>query len=451
VEHLQRGERAWWNTSNVASALGESVGIAIARAIRGCGPRGPGARFDTRQSGSYGPAVLPALREELAAELRALEDRGRLRACPPAEGHGRARAIIGGHEVISFSSNDYLGLAAHPGLARAAAHAAERSGFGASASRLISGDLPEHRELERALAAYAGQPAAVLFPTGYQANLGVVTCLARRGDLILSDAENHASLIDGCRLSRAEIVRYPHRDTAFLAATLVATEGRYPRRLIVTESLFSMAGDLAPVADLGALAHRHGAVLVVDEAHAMGVIGPGGAGVCRQTGVEPDALVGTLGKAFGTVGGFVAGTPELAGLLVNRARTFIFTTAPPPPLAAASSAALGLAAGPEGDQRRADLFDRIDRLHSALAVQPWAGSSRATRPPSRTPILPLILGSDAAAVAASRELLAAGFFVHAIRPPTVAEGTARLRLTLSAAHSRGDVDDVVRALGEILR
>jgi 8-amino-7-oxononanoate synthase len=394
--------------------------------------------------------VLATLAAELAAELHELEQRGRLRVCPELDGDDRTRPVAGSRTLLSFCSNDYLGLARHPDLRQAAERAATAIGFGASASRLVSGDLPAHRELERALAAFVGLPAALLFSTGYQANLGVVTTLAQRGDVIFSDAENHASLIDGCRLSRAEIHCYPHADLGALAESLRSSPppcspspplSRAPRRFIITESLFSMGGDLAPLAELAALAAEHGAILIVDEAHALGVMGPGGRGLCAEAGIIPDALIGTLGKAFGSFGGFVAGTPELRHLLVNRARTFIFTTAPPPAVSAAAHAALALIASSEGDRRRRALFDRIEQLRTLLPL-PTARNA---------PIIPVILGADRAALAASHALHEQGIFVQAIRPPTVAEGTARLRITLSADHAAADVTALAAAVRPFLQ
>jgi 8-amino-7-oxononanoate synthase len=379
--------------------------------------------------------VLTNLEEQLEEELRALEDRGRLRAPPEVTGGSRTLPALGGLPLASFCSNDYLGLASHPALKEAAARAADASGFGASASRLVSGDFPEHRSLERKLAQLVGLPSALLFPTGYQANIGVVTALASREDLILSDAANHASLIDGCRLSRARVEVFPHRDLQALEAAL-ANAPPSRRRIIVTESLFSMDGDLAPLADLADLARRYEAALVVDEAHALGVLGPSGRGLCREAGVVPDALVGTLGKSFAAQGGFVAGTAAMTRLLVNKARTFIFTTATPPPVAAAAERAVDLSSGPEGDLRRGALFSRIEQL-------------RAFLPGPRTPIIPLIVGTDRAAIAASSSLRSRGLFVQAIRPPTVPEGTARLRITLSAEHDEAQVAALVAALREL--
>jgi 8-amino-7-oxononanoate synthase len=379
--------------------------------------------------------VLDSLDEALTQELADLAEADRLRACPPLTGPSRTAPTLAGAPLLSFCSNDYLGLADHPALAEAAHQAAAANGFGAGAARLVSGDLPEHRALEAGLASLLGVEAALLFPTGYQTNIGVLTALAGRDDLIVSDAANHASIIDGCRLSRAEVAIFPHRDMAAARTILSAAGRRHRRRLLVTESLFSMDGDLAPLPDLAELARAHDAVLVVDEAHALGALGPSGTGLCRAAGVRPDVLVGTLGKAFGAHGGFAAGNTKLRTVLVNRARTFIFTTAAPPPLAAAALAALELLRGPEGDSRRRALAARIHQLRDALTPEAPA-----------TPIVPHILGSASAALAASAALREQGLFVQAIRPPTVPAGTSRLRITLSAAHRPEDVDRLLAAL-----
>jgi 8-amino-7-oxononanoate synthase len=403
-------------------------------------------RFDAPTASPYGPAVLPELAQALQAELRDLAAHHRLRACPPLAGSSRSHPTLDGKPVLSFSSNDYLGLATHPALARAAAEVAARVGFGAGASRLVSGDLPEHRALEAELADFLGLPSALFFPTGYHANLAVLTSLAGKDDLVVSDAANHASIIDGCRLSRATVAVYPHRDVAAAQAALNQSPAQFRRRLLVTESLFSMEGDLAPLADLAEATRAARAVLVVDEAHAFGALGPAGRGLCRAAGVTPDVLVGTLGKAFGASGGFVAGHRELRDYLVNRARTFVFTTAPPPPLAAAARAAIAVVSGPEGEERRRSLQSRIAQLGVLLARVPgFAGPSLGT------PIFPLVLGPDQFALAATRRLSDHGIFVQAIRPPTVPEGTARLRVTLSAAHTPEDVASLAEALSALAR
>jgi 8-amino-7-oxononanoate synthase len=378
----------------------------------------------------------------LEAELDALAAADRRRVCPEASGASRVHPDVRGQRMLSFCSNDYLGLASHPALAAAAAEAAARDGYGASASRLVSGDLPAHRALEATLAGFLDRPAALAFPSGYQTNVGVLTALAGREDLIVSDALNHASLVDGCRLSRARVEVYPHGD-ALAAQRLLAASGPYRRRILVTESLFSMDGDAAPLAALSEAAVATDSIFVVDEAHAFGVLGPGGRGLCAAAGVVPDVLIGTLGKAAGAAGGFVAGAGALRELLVNRARTFIFTTALPPPLAAAGTAGVNLIAGPEGDRRRALLAERRQALGEALAARGWVSGVPVG------PILPVVLGSEARALAVAEGLRARGLFIPAIRPPTVPAGSSRLRVTLSSAHEPADLARLVTALGEV--
>lgn len=381
----------------------------------------------------------------LAAELRELDHPNARRACPELAGRSRVEVTVGARLAVSFASNDYLDLAGDPRLAAAAAEAAQRDGYGSSAARLVSGDLPAHRELERRLAAFLGRPAALVFPSGYQANLGVVTALAGPDDLVVSDALNHASLIDGCRLSRARIAVYPHANAEAAAAALASAPAAR-RRLLVTESLFSMDGDAAPVAELANVARDNDAILVVDEAHAVGVHGPAGRGLCAAAGVAPDVLVGTLGKALGAGGGFVAGSSVLREYLVNRARTFIFTTALPPPVAAAATRALEIAAGPEGDQRRNHLADLGRLLTGRLA--PLGGWAAGGTVPIG-PIFPFLLGDNERALHVSAELRRRSFFVPAIRPPTVPDGTARLRITLSAAHRPDDLARLTDVLAEL--
>jgi 8-amino-7-oxononanoate synthase len=387
------------------------------------------------------PLDLDAL---LLAELAQLEAAGRLRACPALAGASRLTPTLRDAPLLNFASNDYLGLADHPALRAAATAMLAQGPVGAAASRLVSGDFPEHRTLEAAIASFLERPAALLFPTGYQTNMGVITSLAGRGDLIVSDAANHASLIDGCRLSRATVRVYPHLDVAAAAAALRDGPGPFRRRWLVTESLFSMDGDLAPIADLAETADRAGAALIVDEAHALGVLGPSGRGWCAAQGVTPHVLIGTLGKAFGTAGGFATGSVPVRAYLVNRARTFLFTTASPPSIAAASQAAIPLVAGPSGDGLRARLRDNIAALTASVP--------RPGHPPSATPtpIVPVILGPDRAALAAGDHLREAGFFVQPIRPPTVPEGTSRLRITLSAAHTPAQVAGLAGALRTLL-
>jgi 8-amino-7-oxononanoate synthase len=389
---------------------------------------------------------VPSFLATLETELAALAAADRLRACPPVSGASRVSPLIAGTPRLAFCSNDYLGLAGHPALAAAAAVAAAEQGFGASAARLVSGDLPAHRALEDRLAAFLGREAALLFPTGYQTNLGVLTALAGPEDVIVSDALNHASLIDGCRLSRARVEIYPHADAAAAARLLDGAPGAR-RRLLVTESIFSMDGDAAPLAALAEVAAARDAVLIVDEAHAFGVLGPGGRGLAAAAGVAPDVLIGTLGKAIGAAGGFVAGPRLVRDFLVNTARTFIFTTAIPPPVAAAATAALDLVAGPEGEARRALLAARSAWLAERLDTLPHI-SLPGFVPFPGSPILPFVLGTEARALQVSAELGRRGIFVPAIRPPTVPRGTARLRVTLSAAHEPEQLAQLAEALAQ---
>lgn len=387
-------------------------------------------------------SVPPVLDASLQAELTSLEAQDRIRFCPAASGQSRTNPTIDAQPLLSFSSNDYLGLAGHPALASAAATAIKRSGFGAGASRLVSGDMTEHRELEAGLSAFLGVEAVLLFPSGYQTNLGVLAALAGPGDLVLCDHANHASIIDACRLSLARPSFYRHRDVSSAEKRLLALAPATRRKLLVTESLFSMDGDIAPLADLAALAAKYGAALVVDEAHAIGALGPGGRGLCRQAGVTPDVLIGTLGKAFGAAGGFAAGSATLRKYLVNRSRTLIFSTAPPPPVAAAALAALDIIRGNDGNARRDALADRVHQLQSRFPPK--------ASPLPLSPIFPIVLGTDRASLDASRALRACGIFVQPIRPPTVPDGTARLRITLSANHSPSDVASLAHALAQLI-
>ena len=376
----------------------------------------------------------------LEAELADLAARHRRRSCPELAGSSRQRPLLGGTALLSFCSNDYLGLASHPEVLAAAAETAAREGFGAGAARLVAGDLPSHRALEADLAAHVLRPSALLFPSGYQANLGVVAALAGPADLIVSDAANHASLIDGCRLSKATVGVFAHRDPA-AAAKALSRAGQFRRRLLITESLFSMDGDAAPLADLAAVATQHDAVLIVDEAHALGVCGPQGRGLCAESGVTPDVLVGTLGKALGAAGGFAAGEAVLRDYLLNRARSFVFATGTPPAVAGAARAALRLSASSDGDGRRARLHAHRRRLVEAFVGQV---------PDRPGAILPVVLGTDERALAASARLRERGLFVPAIRPPTVPEGTARLRVTFSSEHTVPEIEKLVAALAEVL-
>ena len=340
--------------------------------------------------------------------------------------------------VLAFCSNDYLGLAAEPALAEAAARAAGKWGVGSGASHLVSGHTAAHEALEARLAAFVGMDDALYFSTGYMANIGVMPALVGRGDAIFADKVNHASLVDGALLSRAELIRYPHCDLAALEARLAASEA--PRKLIVTDSVFSMDGDLAPLPELLALAEAHRAWLLVDDAHGFGVLGPQGRGSLAHFGLGSPRLIlmGTLGKAAGVAGAFVAGHRSVIEWLVNTSRSYIFTTGAPPLLAETLLTALELIE--HGDARRAHLAALIARFKAGLTLARWQLL------PSDTPIQPLVIGDNHEALAVSRALDAEGLWVPAIRPPTVPKGAARLRITLSAAHSFEQVDRLVATL-----
>jgi 8-amino-7-oxononanoate synthase len=350
------------------------------------------------------------------------------------------RVVVEGREYLAFCSNDYLGLANHPRIVEAAIDAALRHGVGQGASHLLSGHSAVHERLEGALAQFLEMPRALLFSSGYQANIGVVTALAGPEDAVFSDALNHASLIDGARLSRAQVVRYPHADADFLSKALAEANGK--GKLIVTDGVFSMDGDLAPIPELLELCERHDALLLVDDAHGFGVVGPQGRGSPAHFGLRSPRIVyvGTLGKAAGVAGAFVAGSPEIVETVLQRARTYIYTTAAPAMLAAAVEASLELIR--EEEWRRERLRRLVASLRGGLSE---AGHALA---PSDMPIQPLILGTNPRALAASATLRERGILVPAIRPPTVPEGTARLRISLSAAHSDQDVSRLVTALRE---
>jgi 8-amino-7-oxononanoate synthase len=346
-----------------------------------------------------------------------------------------------GRTLLNFGSNDYLGLAADPRLARAAAEAAERFGWGAGASSLVSGWTDAHQELADALAGFEQAEAVALFPTGFAANLGTLGALAGKGDAVYADRLNHACLIDGARLSGASLRVYPHNDAGHLAEILDRDRGRFRRSIIATDGVFSMDGDLAPLADLADLAERFGATLLVDEAHGTGVFGPDGRGAAASCGVSGHVhvRVGTLSKALGSIGGFVAGSRRLIDHLVNSARTLVYSTALPPPAAAAALAALNIAC--EEPWRRDRAHELAGRLRQGLL-----SLNGITVVPSSGPIIAAIVGEPDRALALSARLLDRGIFAPAIRPPTVPNGTARLRLSVTAAHTEDDVASLLDAL-----
>ncbi len=345
---------------------------------------------------------------------------------------------IDGRTLLGFCSNDYLGLAAHPEVVAALQRGADQYGVGSGAAHLVTGHSAAHHALEEELADFTGRPRALLFSTGYMANIGVISALLGRGDTVFEDRLNHASLVDGGLLSRARLRRYPHADTARLATQLTAARGE---KLIVTDGVFSMDGDIAPLTELADIARAEAAWLMVDDAHGLGVLGAEGGGSLAHLGLgqeEVPILVGTLGKAFGTFGAFVAGSEALIETLIQQARSYIYTTALPPAVAEATRASLRLVRT-EG-WRRERLQQLIQRFRS--------GAQQLGLPlmASTTPIQPLLAGSAAQALAWSQQLEQRGILVSAIRPPTVPEGSARLRITLSAAHRDEHIDRLLEAL-----
>jgi len=372
-------------------------------------------------------------------ELADLATAGLLRRLRPLDSPAGPRVIREGRELWNFASNDYLGLAAHPALAKAFIEGVQRYGAGAAASRLVSGTLPPHRLLEEALAAAKGAEAALVFSSGFATATGSLPALAGKNDVLLLDKLCHASLIDGARLSGATLRIFPHNDVAKLEKLLEGIRAKQPqaRVIVVTESVFSMDGDLSPLAGIVAAKERHDALLFLDEAHAFGVLGPRGMGLAAELGLQGrvDFQMGTFSKAAGLSGGYLACSGDWRDLLVNRARSFIYSTAPPPALAHASLAALALIRSAEGEVLREKLRENIG------AISPGHGSA----------VLPVILGANEKAMAAASALEDKGFLVPAIRYPTVARGAARLRISLSAAHPPGIVSDLADEMAEFAR
>lgn len=387
------------------------------------------------------------MREKLASRLEALEDEGLRRALitvgPPAV----EIRVEGAGSVINLASNDYLGLAGHPALALASSRAAHEIGTGAGGARLVTGNLALHEQLEAELARLLGARRTLLYGSGYLAHVGTIAALMDgEHDVIYSDQHNHASIVDGCRLARAAVRVYPHHDVDRLEQLLAADDGR-GRRLVVTETLFSMGGDEAPLAEICRLCQAHAAWLLVDEAHAFGVRGPKGAGIVAELGLQEQVQVrmGTLGKAGGSYGAFVGGSVELVEYLVSRSRSFIYSTALPPPVVASSLAAVELIGGEEGEQRRGLLRRASERLHRGLVDQGWPMTQVSG------PILPLLVGDPRRAVALSDALLQHGVLARAMRYPTVARGTERLRLVASSALADEQLDRALEAFSVVRR
>ncbi len=386
---------------------------------------------------------MPAF-AELHAALEQLKREHLYRTRHVSEGPQGPEIDVDGRRLLSFCSNDYLGLANHPEVIRALQHGAEHYGVGSGAAHLVSGHSAAHHALEEELAVFVQRPRALLFSTGYMANLGVMAALLRRGGAVFEDRLNHASLIDAGVLSGARLLRYTHADAPALEARLA--QSAVKQKLVASDGVFSMDGDLAPVPTLAASSARHDAWLMIDDAHGLGVLGRNGGGVLEHFGLgmaEVPILMGTLGKAFGSFGAFVAGSDELIETLIQRARSYIYTTATPPALAEATRAALRLVQS-EG-WRRERLSDLVARFRAGAAQ---LGLLLAE---SITPIQPLIVGDAARAVQLSQALNEHGILISAIRPPTVPEGTARLRITFSAVHSEAQVDRLLEALDEVIR
>jgi 8-amino-7-oxononanoate synthase len=383
---------------------------------------------------------------KIAPQLAALNDRGLRRRRRVADTPCGPQMTIDGKPVLAFASNDYLGLAADPHLVEAAIAGARRWGVGAGASHLLGGHCRDDEALERRLATFVGAGRALLFTNGYMANLGVVTALAGRGDAVFADRLNHASLIDAVRLSQADSHRYPHGDLAALGRALARSSAT--NKLVVTDAVFSMDGDIADLTGIMALAEQFDARVVVDDAHGFGVLGPHGQGSAAHCGLPVSGrliMMGTLGKAAGVAGAFVAGDDETIEWLLQTARTSIFTTAAPPMLASALLESIALIEA--GDDRRRHLRRLIDRLRSGL--EPLCARTGWRLPRSATAIQPLIIGGNHEVVATSEALTQRGIWVPAIRPPTVPQGAARLRISLSAAHTEAQVDQLIAALADV--
>jgi glycine C-acetyltransferase len=380
---------------------------------------------------------------DLRAEIAEIRAHGLYRRLRRIDGPEDPEVTVDGRRAILLCSNNYLGLANDPEVVNAAREAALRYGAGSGSSRLISGTLAIHSDLEAEIAEWKGAERALVFSSGYHANLGIIQALVGRGDLLLSDELNHASLIDGCRLSRAEIRIYPHKDLDALARELRAAAAR--RVLVVTDSVFSMDGDRAPLAEICDLAERDGAAVMVDEAHATGVLGETGSGLVDELGLRERVLVqmGTLSKALGSFGAYVAGSSSLVDLLVNRARTFIFTTALPPPAVAAARAAIGIVR--REPERRRRLWQNAEALHRAVA------SAGVEMPPLESPILPIVLGDAGRTMNVCERLLERGVFAQGIRPPTVPPGTSRLRATVMATHTPEQIERAGGVIRDALR
>ena len=392
------------------------------------------------------PATTNSFEDDVQRRLEEIRAQGLHRTLRPVDSPQGTDIVVEGRRLLNFSSNDYLGLAMHPALRQAARDAVETSGAGCGASRLICGSLAPLHELEAALVGFKGCPAALVFSSGYITALGAITALVGRGDFIVIDRLVHACIVDAARLSGAGLRVFEHNDPSHLDRALDRIRSRHAgaRVLVVTESVFSMDGDVAPIRELAGVKDRHGAWLMVDEAHATGVFGAGRRGVIEEYDLigRIEVQMGTLGKAVGSAGGYVAGSKALIELLVNRARSLIFSTAPVPAAAAAARAGIELIRSEEGSRRCANLWRNIDQARERIERSGFA------RPATRSPILPLRVGDERLAVELASRVRELGIFVPAVRYPAVARGAARLRITLNADHQSEHLDRLEAALRE---
>ena len=384
------------------------------------------------------------IQQRLCEELAGIDSAGLRRSLSQLDSVQGVRINLEGRELLNFSSNDYLGLANDPILKRAASKAIEQFGAGSGSARLICGSQTPHHQLEEALAVFKGTESAICFSSGYAAALGVLPVVVGDGDTVVIDKLVHASLIDGVRLSGAKLRVFKHNNLEDLERILQWAAKREGHILVITESVFSMDGDLAPILNLVELKEKYGAWLMVDEAHATGIFGKGRRGLIEEFGVgdRVDIQMGTLGKALGSAGGYICGSQQLVNLLINRARSFVFSTAPVPVQVAAAKAAVEWVQSEEGESKRTRLWRLVDQLKNGLIQRGWQ------LPAVRSAILPLIVGDESDATVLSERLLAMGVFLPVIRYPTVARGEARLRITVSAAHSTEDVSQLLEALGD---
>jgi len=408
-------------------------------------PRKRGEGVDTRRS-----VFLPEIEvnrqviEPFEDELNAAGSDGHLRAMRAVDSQQGRVIRLNGRDCVNFSSNDYLGLSSHPAIKKAVHDCVGKYGWGSGSSRLISGNMTPHIEFEEKAAAFLGKPSALLFTSGYAANVGTLTALLGKGDTVYLDRLCHASSMDGARFSGAKLERFIHNDPESLEKHLSKAVSSKGRRLVVTEGLFSMDGDRAPLKEIAQAAKRHGALLMVDDAHGVGVFGPGGRGAIHEAGVADlvDIHVITLGKALGGVGGVVAGSKKLVEGLVNFARSFIYSTALPPATAEAGTVAIGIVDSPDGEERRMRLMRNVEAVISIL------GNKRYNTGQSRSQIIPVMFDKECLAGVAAR-LLDKGIFVPAIKHPTVPRGTERFRVSLTCEHTEGDIIALMSAFEEL--